>query len=197
MIVGVTGGVGSGKTVFARDLGTLGARVIEVDDIARNLVEKREDIREALRRKFGSEIFDEAGRLRRRLLGRIVFSDTRRLNALNRILQPLLVNEVRDRISHYQKKEPAGLIVVDMAILYEARVEPLFDMVVVMTAPLEKRIEWLSADRGWSREEVVERIRSQMDDREKMKRANVVIENSGTLEDLRYKAIDLYRQLSL
>ena len=87
MVIGVTGGVGSGKSVFAKELGSLGARVIDVDEIARELVDKRGDLQEALGRAFGPEIFDSTGRLRRRELGRIVFSDNTRLEILNQILQ--------------------------------------------------------------------------------------------------------------
>lgn len=196
LIVGITGGIGSGKSVFARELSRLGARVIDADEVARELVEGRAEIREALKRAFGSGVFGKSGKLMRRELGRIVFSDSDKLETLNRILRPPLIAAVKDRISSILKVDSNAIVVVDMAILYEAGLESLFNVVVVVTAPLERREKWLCEARGWSREEVSDRNQAQMDVQKKMEKANVVIENSGMLEDLRQKAREWYRKLS-
>ncbi len=196
LIVGITGGIGSGKSVFARELGRLGARVIDADDVARELLEERVEIREAFRKAFGSGVFEKSGKLMRRELGRIVFSNPDKLETLNRILRPPLIEAVKDRISSILKVDSNAIVVVDMAILYEAGLESLFDVVVVVTAPLERREKWLSEARGWSREEVSDRNQAQMDVQKKMEKANVVIENSGMLEDLCQKAREWYRKLS-
>jgi len=172
----------------------MGARIIDADEVARRLVDERSDIRETLRETFGCAIFDKSGKLLRRELGRIVFSDQERLETLNRILHPPLVEAVKDRISDLQEAEDGAVVVVDMAILYEAGLESLFDIVVVVSAPLERRVKWLEEEKGWSREEVLERMRAQMDVQEKMERADVVVENSGALEDLCRKARDWYKQ---
>ncbi|MFH1943787.1 MAG: dephospho-CoA kinase [bacterium] len=189
MVVGITGGVGSGKTAFARFLRDLGAHVIEADEIARKLVDEKEELKNSLRTTFGSDVFDKRGRLRRRLLGRIAFSNSEKLDLLNRIFWPPLVSAIEARIEEMQKVDNKALIVVDAAILFEAGMEALFDIVVVVHTPSAKRLKWLSNCRDWSREEVLRRVKSQMDEKESMRRADIVIENAGSLDTLRRKAV--------
>ena len=193
--VGITGGIGSGKTGFVKELGRLGASVIDVDMIARELVDERDDIQQAIRKAFGADIFNGDGRLKRRALGQSVFSNKKKLDILNHIIRSPLISVLKDRISHLKDCKDAGIIAVDMAILYEAEVESLFDIVVVVTASLKSRINWLSQSREWSREEILERMEAQMDVKQKILRADVVIENSGTLEELHLKARDLYSKI--
>ena len=189
MVVGITGGVGSGKTAFARFLRDLGAHVIEADEIARKLVDEKEELKNSLRTTFGSDVFDKRGRLRRRLLGRMAFSNSEKLDLLNRIFWPPLVSAIEARIEEMQKVDNKALIVVDAAILFEAGMEALFDIVVVVHTPFAKRLKWLSNCRDWSREEVLRRVKSQMDEKESMRRADIVIENAGSLDTLRRKAV--------
>ena len=189
MVVGITGGVGSGKTAFARFLRDLGAHVIEADEIARKLVDEKEELKNSLRTTFGSDVFDKRGRLRRRLLGRMAFSNSEKLDLLNRIFWPPLVSAIEARIEEMQKVDNKALIVVDAAILFEAGMEALFDIIVVVHAPFAKRLKWLSTCRDWSREEVLRRVKSQMDEKESMRRADIVIENAGSLDTLRRKAV--------
>lgn len=184
LVVGVTGGIGSGKTAFAKALGRLGCRVIDADAVARKLVDEREDVRKALRRTFGPEFFDDLGRLRRRALGQLVFSGRTQLERLNRIVWPVLVREIKNEMSRLRTMRNEGVVVVDMAVLYETGLDALCDKIVVVDAPLEKRIAWLVDERGWRREEITARIRVQMGIEEKKNRADVVVENSGTLEVL-------------
>jgi len=191
--VGITGGVGSGKTVFTRELKKMGAAVIDADEVARNLVDDSPDIRDALRWAFGADIFDASGALRRRILGRIVFSDPARLNALNDILRSPMIREIKKKIAEYRNAQK-DMIVVDMAILFEAGLETLFDIIVVVSAPEEKRILWLEEDRGWSREEIRDRMEAQMDVRHKEQKAHIVVQNTGSLDAFRQKAKDFYRQ---
>jgi len=195
VIVAITGGVGSGKTVFARELGKLGARVIEADTIARSLVDENENIRVALRRAFGSEIFDDVGILQRRKLGRLAFSKKNQLEKLNKILWPPLIQKVKDQIARFKKEDKNRMVVVDIAILFEAEMESLFDTIVVITAPMKNRLKWLAKERGWTQEEAKERMRIQWDVRRKIKKADIVIANSGDLDDLQRIAGDLYSQL--
>ncbi len=191
--VGITGGVGSGKTVFTQELKKMGAAVIDADEVARNLVDDSPDIRDALRRAFGSGIFDASGALRRRILGRIVFSDPQQLDTLNSILRSPMIREIKKKIAEYRIARN-DMIVVDMAILFEAGLESLFDIIVVVSAPEEKRMRWLEEDRGWSREEIRNRMEAQMDVRYKEQKAHIVVQNAGSLGAFRQKARDFYRQ---
>ncbi len=197
MVVGVTGGIGSGKTLFAQELGRLGAEVIDADKIAEQLVNEREDIKKALRNVFGSEIFDKSGELKRRELGQIVFSNSELLAALNQIIRSPLLKEIEKSVERFQKNKAEKIVVLDMAILYETGLESLCDTVVVVYAPLEKRVKWLLEKRGWTKEEVMDRMLAQMDVREKIEMADVVIENFESREELVEKARDFYRKLQL
>ncbi len=195
MIVGITGGIGSGKTIFARELGWLGAEVIDADRIAERLVDERKDIKEALRNVFGPEIFDKSGELKRRELGQIVFANSGLLAALNQIIHPPLLEEIKKSIEQLEKSKTEKIVVLDMAILYETGLESLCNTVVVVYAPLEKRVEWLLEKRGWTKEEVMDRMLAQMDVVEKIEMADVVIENSETPKKLLEKARNFYKKL--
>jgi len=195
LIVGITGGIGSGKTIFARELGWLGAEVIDADRIAERLVDERKDIKEALRNVFGPEIFDKSGELKRRELGQIVFANSGLLAALNQIIHPPLLEEIKKSIEQLEKSKTEKIVVLDMAILYETGLESLCNTVVVVYAPLEKRVEWLLEKRGWTKEEVMDRMLAQMDVVEKIEMADVVIENSETPKKLLEKARNFYKKL--
>ena len=194
-IIGVTGGVGVGKSSFVKALSNLGAAIIDADDVARQLVDESASIRKALMQAFGKDVFDEDQRLRRRLLGRVVFSDKRKLDRLNEIIRTPLLREVESRISQITRKYQHSLVVVDMAILLESGIEKWFDKIVVITAPLEKRIQWIQKSRGWSREEILMRVQSQMMEKELIERADFIIENEGTIDHLREKAKYIYHKL--
>ncbi|MBN2030915.1 dephospho-CoA kinase [bacterium] len=193
MIIGVTGGVGSGKTVFASELGQMGAYVIDVDKMAKQLVRRNIDIQTSLRRTFGYGIFGQSRKLRRKELGKIVFTDSTKLASLNRILHSPLIKELRTEIELQKKKGKDQPIVVDMAILFETRFESFCDLIVIVVAPLEKRVDWLYKGRGWSFEEIFSRIHAQKSIEQNMKKADVIIENSGTLAGLRGKAKGFFK----
>ncbi len=194
MIIGVTGGVGSGKTVFAHELEQMGARVIDVDQVAKRLIKKNIDIQNSLRRTFGHEIFNQSGKLRRRELANIVFHNAEKLDFLNRILHSPLIKQLKIEIESQKKERKDQSLIVDMAILFEARFEPFCDLVVVVVAPLGKRVEWLIKARGWSFEETFSRIHVQKMFKQKMNKADVIIENTGTLTGLRGKAKRFFKQ---
>jgi len=196
LIVGVTGGVGSGKTSFVRELERCGATVLDADDIASTIVEENQEIRDSLKQAFGDDIFDITCHLQRRKLGQIVFSDSKQLSVLNLIIQPLLVQSIRSRVVLFRKEHPNGIAVIDMAILYEAGMDSLCDQIIVVTAPLSSRQAWLMKDRGWSLEETKQRISAQMDVKIKREKADVVIENTGSLEELVQKARSIYQALT-
>ena len=196
MVVGITGSVGSGKTVLACELKKMGACVIDGDLVARNLIEERAEIRDSLRHYFGAEFFDEAGHLRRHKLGQVVFSKKEKLALLNRIVWPHLLGAIKQKIHKCKEDNRKALVVVDMAILFESEAEFLFDKIVVVAASLENRLKWLSQERSWSKREILNRIHSQMDLQEKRNRADLVIENNGTLEEIRLKAKKLLLSLS-
>jgi dephospho-CoA kinase len=195
MVIGVTGGIGSGKTVFVRAMGPLGAKVINADDLARRLVNSNSRIRKALKMAFGDGVFDAEGHLKRSELANQVFSDSSKLKMLNAIVWPPLIKAVQAEIRRYRNSDKEHPIVVDMAVLYEAGCEYLFDAVIAVEALPEKRIQWLSKSRGWDETEIRQRMAAQMDVREKSERADWVVENDGDLQSLSRKAQEMLRAL--
>jgi dephospho-CoA kinase len=188
LVIGVTGGAGSGKTTFVRMLQKLGADILDVDNLARQLVEDRADIRDAIRKAFGNTYFDPAGTLRRRELGQLVFSDPIFLQKLNAIVWPPLLDLLKNEVQSWQSRNNRGILVADMAILFEANAQSLFDQTILITAPETIRITRLRTQRHWSDEEIRQRMRSQQSDEEKGARADQILKNSGSLDALERQA---------
>ena len=141
-------------------------------------------------------IFDGAGHLKRRELGRIVFSDSHQLSRLNIIIQPHLAQWIHSRVMLFRKEHPKGIAVIDMAILFEAGMDKICDQIIVITAPISSRQAWLMNERGWSLKETNHRIEAQMDVEIKREKADVVIENTGSLEELKQKARSIFQTLT-
>jgi dephospho-CoA kinase len=194
-VIGVTGGVGSGKTAFAGELGRLGARVLDADRIARRLVDEDPNVREGLRKAFGAGVFDAYGNLKRSELAERVFSNPDELRVLNGIVWPALIDVIETAIREHRESGTPAPLIVDMAVLFEAGCERLFDSVMAVEAPLDKRVQWLSTSRGWDDTKIRRRMSSQMDVREKSRKAGRTVRNDGTLDDLALKAQTVYREI--
>jgi dephospho-CoA kinase len=194
-VIGVTGGIGCGKTAFVSAMGRLGAKVIDADALAKRLVDLDFGVRAALISAFGNGAFDAEGRLKRKELADLVFSDAFKLKTLNEIVWPPLVNVIRAEIRQFENGESRAPVVVDMAVLFESGCEALFDAVIAVEAPLEKRIQWLSRSRGWDEKKIRMRMDAQMDVREKSNRADRVVTNDGDLRSLARKAEEALRAL--
>lgn len=170
---GLTGGIGSGKSVCSRYLASRGAVIVDADALT---AEAYVHGRAALKRAFGKEIFDAAGQVDRKALGGLVFSDEGALKALNAILHPIMSELAHDRLV----KAP-GLAVLDAALLFEAGWDELIEASVVVLAPLKTRIERIMARDGMTRERALSRIAAQLSDAERLKRADHIIYNMGDL----------------
>ena len=159
--IGVTGGTGTGKSVFSREFGRMGACVIDADAVARELTDRDEGVRRKLMRAFGQEMFGAGGRLKRAALADRVFTDKKELAKLNRIMWPPLKKAIRSRMAACLAKDPDRTVVVDAAILFDAGMASWFDLVFVIEAPLSSRISRLVQSRGWTGKQARERISSQ------------------------------------
>jgi dephospho-CoA kinase len=196
LIVGVTGGVGSGKSTVVRFLAGEGWHVIDVDILAREIIETNHRVLEEIKTAFGKE-FINGRHLRARELGRRVFSDPEALKRLNGIVWPVLIPELRERIAGYQKADPSVPVVADMAVLFESECEDLFDVIVAVTSPVKERQKRLMKQRNWTSEEIRQRMAGQVSDAERKKRADYILCNNGREEDLRLKIHDLIQWLGL
>ena len=178
--VGLTGGIGAGKSTVAALLEERGAAVTSADEVSRDVVSPGSAGLAAVVAEFGEDILASDGSLDRSALGRVVFSDDLRRARLEEILLPLIAAEAWARM----ETVPAGQVAVyDVPLLVEGQMQDLFDLVIVVEAELEVRLERLAA-RGMTRDEALARIAVQATDEERRAVADVVVSNSGALEDL-------------
>ena len=189
MQIGLTGGIGSGKSTAAARFAELGALVIDADALAREVVEPGTDGLAAVVAEFGEQVLDADGRLDRPALARLVFGDEAARGRLNAIVHP----RVRARAVELIAAAPPGTVVVqDVPLLVETEQAGAYDLVVVVEAPEERRVQRLAADRGMSAEDVRARMASQATDEQRRAVADVVLVNDGTPDDLRAKVDALW-----
>lgn len=194
-MIGVTGGIGCGKSEVCRMLEGLGAKVIDADFIAKEITDSNQTVREQIRKTFGQGVFLPDGGLDRRELARIVFTDKEALQKLNKIVHPYMVRAIGQEVKRAKAEGSHPLIVINAALIYEIGMEKDLDYVVVVSASLKNRIQRIIKRDGLSKEEILNRIKAQMPLEEKAKRADHVIQNDGTLEELQRKVRSLYEEL--
>ncbi|MCQ8834523.1 dephospho-CoA kinase [Streptomyces malaysiensis] len=179
--LGLTGGIGAGKSEVSRILTSLGAVLIDSDRIAREVVEPGTPGLAAVVAEFGPEVLTGEGRLDRPRLGAIVFNDPERLSALNAIVHPL----VRDRSAELQSAAaPDAVVVHDVPLLAENNLAPLYDLVMVVDATPETQLDRLVRLRGMAEDEARARMAAQATRAERLAIADVVIDNNGPIEAL-------------
>lgn len=190
--VGLTGGIASGKSVVSQRVAEHGAVVVDADKLARDIVAPGTEGLAEVVAAFGQEVLDEHGALDRPALGQIVFNDDAAREKLNSIIHP----RVRAEAARRREGAAAGSIVVeDIPLLVETGQQDRFDLVVVVQAPYEERIRRLTENRGMSREEAESRIKAQATDEQRAEAADVVLDNSGTMEQLQTRVDELWDAL--
>ena len=192
--VGLTGGIGSGKSAVSAALASYGAVVIDADAIARQVLEPGTPGLAEVVAEFGEGVLTPDGRLDRPGLGELVFADESRLARLNAIVHPK-VGERSGRLMEEALDSGAKVVVYDVPLLVENGLESLYDVVVVVDTPDEVRVDRVSHDRGMPREQVWARIAAQADRETRAAAADIVVDNSGTREDLAERAAELWREL--
>lgn len=182
--IGLAGGMGSGKSEVAARLSELGALVIEADAVARDIVAVGTPVLAAIVGAFGESVLADDGGLDRGALAAAAFSSEERTSVLNAITHPALIREIIRRSEGLEKQSPSGVLVVDAALLVRWDVLDLFDVVLIVHAPRELRVSRL-VEAGFGEEDVRRRMRSQLSDDVMLAAADVVIENRGSIEELR------------
>lgn len=189
--LGVTGGIGSGKTTVCGFLEEKGARVFYADVEAKRLMQEDETVKDAIIEAFGADTYRDDGSLNRPYLAGRVFSNDEQLDRLNGIVHPH-VFEAFDDAAARAEEEGLELLVHDAALIFEAGGERHLDAVAAVVAPEEDRIARVVERDDVSPEQVRARMDNQLPQDELRRRADYVIENDGTLEDLRQKSVELY-----
>jgi dephospho-CoA kinase len=191
--VGLTGGVGSGKSTVATILAELGATIIDGDKLAREVVEKGTPGLEQVVAAFGIEVLTPEGHLDRPRLGAIVFEDADQRKRLEAIVHPLIF----ERYAALEAATgPDDLVVHDIPLLAETGRAGEFDAVLVVDVPDETRIERMVRDRGWTRQDAESRIAAQATREDRMAIATHVIDNAGSREQLRERVEQVFAELT-
>ncbi|MGB5392912.1 MAG: dephospho-CoA kinase [Lutimonas sp.] len=176
-IVGLTGGIGSGKSTVAKMFQDLGVPIYNSDFEAKRIMRDSLEIKNGLVDLFGEQVFDK-GELNRRYLASLVFNNPPLLAQLNELVHPAVANDFGKWIS----RQNAEIVMQESALIFENGKEDKFDAVILVTAPKEMRIERLKKRDHSSSQEIDSRMKNQLDDKEKISRADYVIENIDILE---------------
>jgi dephospho-CoA kinase len=192
---GLTGGIASGKSTVARFLEALGARVIDADRIGHDLLLTSNPVRHKVVAHFGREILKPDGEIDRGRLGSIVFTDPQRLSELTSIVHPSLIAHIEEVAKELRARHSRAVIFVDAALIYEAGVADRFAKILVTWCRPEQQIERLMAKTGLSRQDALGRIASQIPAEEKRRRADYVIDCSGSLAETRAQVEALYPEI--
>lgn len=183
LVIGLTGGIGTGKSEVTRLLGSLGAVVINADQVGHEAYKPDSESWKEVVKAFGEAILRTNREIDRQKLGAIVFGDPDQLAKLNRIMHPRMARIVSEQLESL-RVQGAKVVVVEAALLFEAGWDSLVDEVWATDSPVETVIERLQARNGMSAEEVLKRIDSQMDNSERLSRAHVIVDNGGNVADL-------------
>lgn len=186
--VALTGNVASGKSTVARLWREAGVAVVSADDLARTATEPGSEGLDEVVEAFGEDVLAEDGRLDRAALRDVVFRDDEARRRLEEILHPR-IRALRDAWLEERRAEGARLVVSEIPLLFETEMEGEFDLTVLVDAPRGERLRRLVEDRGLEAGEAERIMDAQMDPDEKRRRADLVVENDGTLQDLRTRAL--------
>ncbi|CAN5179463.1 hypothetical protein BH09ACT3_BH09ACT3_02110 [soil metagenome] len=197
-LIGLTGGIASGKSVVSKRLAELGAVLVDADRLAREVVEAGTPGLAAIEEAFGPSVIAADGSLDRPALGAIVFADEPSRLVLNAITHPAVQRAAIERIEAAAAADPHAVIVYDVPLLAEGkgRTGIDFDEIVVVHAEPETRIRRMVANRGMTRDEAIARIAAQAGDEERLAMADTVIHNDGDLEATMDAVDELWARVS-
>jgi len=193
IVIGVAGGIASGKSTAARVFEGLGARVLDADAIGHDLL-RTEGMRNDIRAAFDEAVLTDEGEVDRRALGRLVFGDEKARHRLNRLVRPAIRAEIRHRIAAMRGEGYDGVVVVDAPLLVDSGPTDLADRVILVTAPASTRKERI-IQRGLTGGEAEARIAAQEPDTKQARWADFILENNGTRDELIEKAEAIWKRI--
>lgn len=193
MNIGLTGGIATGKSTVAAMLEQRGAIIIDADQIAREVVLPGSPHLVAVAKRFGQAVISADGSLNRRKLGDIVFKDETARKDLEAILHPPIRHIMLSRMKQFETEEPERLVVVDIPLMYESNLQSYFTEVMLVYIPSDVQIARLMKRDGLSVEEAKSRLNSQLPIDEKKQYADIIIDNSGTIEETERQIEDFWQ----
>ncbi|QDE35204.1 dephospho-CoA kinase [Microbacterium foliorum] len=182
-LIALTGGIASGKSTIARRLAELGAVIVDADQIVRDVQAPGSAVLGRIEEVFGDDVIAEDGALDRAALGAKVFADPEQLARLNAIVHPAVRAESQRRFEAAASADPETVVVYDVPLLVEARVDDPWDLIVVAHAPADERRRRLVELRGMAEQAAQERIDAQVSDERRLAIADEIIDTSGSLEE--------------
>jgi dephospho-CoA kinase len=195
LLIGVTGGIACGKTEVSKVFQRKGATILSGDQIGKEVVEKNKRVQKDLVRDFGEGILNKNGKLNRRKLGQIAFASQEAKEKLNNIIHPYLLKELRHRIKDLRNRGKVPVVVVDAALIVEWGLEKELDYLIFVESKREDKIKRLKEEKGYTRREALDRIKSQLPEKIKKRKADFVIRNDRDLVQLRRRAERVWKQM--
>jgi dephospho-CoA kinase len=194
--VGLTGGIGSGKSTASRYFESLGAFVLDADEEAKKLITSNETVQHELISEFGTDIIDGTGRVDKNKLSRVAFQDEDHQQRLNSVVHPYIFNLIDKEFNRVFNDKKHGVFIVDAALIYETGFDAHLDYVIVVTAHLKNRMERALGRETLSREEILKRVGFQWPEEEKVNMADFVVHNDGTEAELQKNIESLIKKLT-
>ncbi|MFC1480984.1 dephospho-CoA kinase [Candidatus Neomarinimicrobiota bacterium] len=194
--LGITGSLGAGKSSAADYFRQLGAEIYDADLEAKNLLLSSSELQDVVIQTFGDQVLDDTGGLDFKRLGRVAFATREEQARLNGIVHPVVVQSILEQIT-MAGAAAVKLFVVDAPLLFEAHLEQLLDLTLVVNSREDIRIRRAMERGNLSEDEIRERMRLQLPNAEKVTRADIVVNNNGTLEEFQAKLHKVYANLHL
>ena len=193
--VGLTGGIGSGKSTASNFFEAFGSFVINADEEAKKLMSSNETVQHELIAEFGTDIIDVSGQINKAKLAKIAFQDEDHQQTLNSVMHPYIYDLIDNQFNSVLKKGKFDIFIVDGALIFESGYDVHMDYIIVVTALLKNRIERALGRKTLSRDEILKRINLQWSEEEKVNLADFVIHNDGSEEDLKNNVKSLIEKL--
>lgn len=185
--LGITGGIGCGKSEVCRQLALAEIPIIHADQVAKDFINNNKEVKAKIQKQFGEDVYFADGNLNKKLLTNIIFNNKKSREQLNNIVHPYVLNFQKEELQRLElsgKYQAAG---VEAALIFEANSQHQFDVIIVISATIEAVIKRLQLRDNISECEIMKRIESQLPLHEKIKRADYIVQNNGPLDELNHK----------
>jgi len=193
--VGLTGGLGSGKSTASKFFNSLGAFILDADNAAKKLIESSKEVKNELIKEFGTDIMDANSNVDKKKLARVAFQDEDHQQRLNYVVHPHIHNAIDKSFNEILDQNNHQLFIVDAALIYESGYDAHLDYVIVVTAQLKHRMERALNRNTLTRDEILKRIEFQWPEEDKTSLADFVIHNDGTEAELNDQIVELFKKL--